>query len=693
MLKKRALFRQLFVLFYVNMVLICYFCALVNYFYKGQNYMNLLKSVSIVLFLVITSLASAKTYYISTTGNDSNPGTFSRPWLTWHYAFNHTPSGDTCYFRGGIFRAYSTSIGASLYSSAHNGTYSHPTCFFNYPGEVPVLDCSRVATSPNQIGIGISKCSNIYFKGLTVKNVRQLPGGLPSYGWLLWNFGSAHDDAPNNIRLENCTAHNIGGTGFCAAGVDTIHYINCDTYIICDSLTSYDPGGAGTGFAIHEGGYSDGTKSYVYHYGCRAWQCSDQGFANLYPGVAVYDHCWAIKNGNFVYPGNIYQKGSGWKWGWYTEQKIKNPLVVQVTIHNCIAVDNEYRGFNGADDRGTKYELRAHFYNNFAYRNGKLHPEGNISGTGFYDNINADTVGRWDHWYRNNVSYNNTGHSDGPDGDYIPGAYYKSNNLFDVAGSPVTNAYFISLDTTGMCGPRQVDGSLPFTNFGKPRSGSPLVDAGIRTSGLPYIGSAPDIGWFESGSEASVKVIPVYVSSSIENSVPSRLEMTYNVVLANIVPNPSAFTIKINTITRTVSSVAVSGTKVLLDLASPVAYGDLVSIAYSKPATNPLQTSSGGHAVSFSAQTVTNRVLSINVPLLIYPNPARESVTLRLDGNKINADFIQITDLSGKVILKKEIDPDLKEFTIPLHLKNGIFLVHFISHELTKYTQKLIVSK
>ena len=92
-------------------------------------------------------------------------------------------------------------------------------------------------------------------------------------------------------------------------------------------------------------------------------------------------------------------------------------------------------------------------------------------------------------------------------------------------------------------------------------------------------------------------VIPAYVNSVIENATPARLEMTYNLTLANILPATSAFTVKVNSVTRTVSSVAISGTKVLLTLASPVVYGDAVT-AYTKPSTNPLQTVAGGRISS-----------------------------------------------------------------------------------------------
>jgi uncharacterized repeat protein (TIGR02059 family) len=103
---------------------------------------------------------------------------------------------------------------------------------------------------------------------------------------------------------------------------------------------------------------------------------------------------------------------------------------------------------------------------------------------------------------------------------------------------------------------------------------------------------------------------PVYVSSAIQNAIPSLLEMTYNLSLANVVPAASAFSVVVNSTKRTVSSVAISGTKVQLTLSMPVVYGDVVTVAYTRPSSNPLQTASGAQAATLSAQKVTNNVSS-----------------------------------------------------------------------------------
>lgn len=101
---------------------------------------------------------------------------------------------------------------------------------------------------------------------------------------------------------------------------------------------------------------------------------------------------------------------------------------------------------------------------------------------------------------------------------------------------------------------------------------------------------------------------PVYLAAVVENSTPALLEMTYDLTLANIVPAVSAFTVKVNSFGRIVSSVSISGNKVILILSKSVRRGEIVTVAYTKPSVNALQTPSGGQAVTISAQTVRNNL-------------------------------------------------------------------------------------
>ncbi len=107
----------------------------------------------------------------------------------------------------------------------------------------------------------------------------------------------------------------------------------------------------------------------------------------------------------------------------------------------------------------------------------------------------------------------------------------------------------------------------------------------------------------------ALAALPVYVSSVIENTAPAVLVMNYSLTLASTpVPDVSAFAVTVATVARTVSSVAISDKKVQLTLSGPVVKGDVVTVAYTKPAANPLQTPDGIQAASLSAQNVTNNV-------------------------------------------------------------------------------------
>ena len=62
-----------------------------------------MKKAFLVLFLAVNSIASAATYYVAPTGNDTYPGSITQPWLTWQKAFSTAQAGDTVYFRGGVY--------------------------------------------------------------------------------------------------------------------------------------------------------------------------------------------------------------------------------------------------------------------------------------------------------------------------------------------------------------------------------------------------------------------------------------------------------------------------------------------------------------------------------------------------------------------------------------------------------------
>jgi len=84
------------------------------------------------LFVGILS-AGAADYYVSTSGNDTNPGTLALPFATIQKAADTMSAGDTCYLRGGTYRDQIT-------MNALNGSTINPFRFENYNGEEVLID-------------------------------------------------------------------------------------------------------------------------------------------------------------------------------------------------------------------------------------------------------------------------------------------------------------------------------------------------------------------------------------------------------------------------------------------------------------------------------------------------------------------------------------------------------------------------
>ena len=110
--------------------------------------------------------------------------------------------------------------------------------------------------------------------------------------------------------------------------------------------------------------------------------------------------------------------------------------------------------------------------------------------------------------------------------------------------------------------------------------------------------------------------------------VGGALDVVFNERLdSNSVPAPAPgdFAVTVNSSGRTVASNGVtinpsSDTFVQLTLSSAVTPGQTVTVAYTKPTTNPLQDKNGDTVADFAAQTVVNRTLAPAPPGLLVSN-------------------------------------------------------------------------
>jgi hypothetical protein len=384
-------------------------------------------------------------YFVDVNGNDSNPGTIDLPWATWGKAFAEAKPGVVVYIRGGEYKPGSTWSTRAL--NIH-GTKEAPVQILNYPGEKPILNCEMIQPLEWNFGISLEKCSYWIIKGLEVKNVFEGPSPNLARGFDL--------KACENITLENCVAHNIGGDGFTARDIigDLIFH-NCDSY--SNSDLNYN-GETANGFYI-----SCSQSAEISFNGCRAWNCSDDGFDFFYAeGIISLNTCWSFSNG-----GNTSGDGNGFKLGATREPKLNKP---QRIIFNSIAALNKAVGF---DQNSANVDMT--LCNNVAYGN-----EGSGYGLGEFKNILI---------IRNNISYNN-GWTDA-----FCSTAIHDHNSWD-SGIVITDADFENLDTDELLKERNELGNLPIINFLHAVPLSDLINSGIDV-GLPYSGLAPDIGPFE----------------------------------------------------------------------------------------------------------------------------------------------------------------------------------------------------
>ncbi len=137
------------------------------------------------------------TYYVATTGNDTNPGTSSAPWRTVQKSANTAAAGQTVCVRGGI---YSEVVVINVSGSAAGGYVT----FMSYPGETAILDGASL-TVPSGWGpmIRIENKSYITIQGFEIRNYRSSSKAHSPIGI----FVTGYDD---HIQLLNNVVHDMG---------------------------------------------------------------------------------------------------------------------------------------------------------------------------------------------------------------------------------------------------------------------------------------------------------------------------------------------------------------------------------------------------------------------------------------------------------------------------------------------------
>ncbi|MGD0754928.1 MAG: T9SS type A sorting domain-containing protein [Bacteroidales bacterium] len=571
------------------------------------------RKLLVLLYIPICLSLSGTTYYISPSGNDLNNGDISHPFATLNKAWTVISAGDQVYLRGGTYSFDNQQI-----LTGKNGSSGNLIMIWAYPGETPIL--TKSARYSTNSGIYFSG-NYFHFKGLDISGYSQIESSVCS-GFVIVN--SSH-----NI-IEQINYHDNGaGMEMWQNSTDNL-ILNCDFHHNQDPLTTGgNQYGNADGLALNKVAY--GTLNTIR--GCRFWWNTDDGIDPYgSDGSIVIENCWSFYNGYIPDTFDTGGNGSGFKLG-VTITDHGNDILFQ--IRNCLAYKNRNIGF---DQNGAL--AAAELYNNTSYMNGT---------NGYYFDDYARV-----HILKNNISYKDD------NAIRVSNVSILANNtfLYNSGNNPnfsVSDNDFIGLDGTQLMRMRKADGSLPDIDFLHLAPGSDLIDAGVDV-GLLFSGNAPDIGAFEFQS-GSTTPSPVFISSVVENATPSLLEMIYNLTLNSlVVPTTSCFNVLVNSVARTINTVAISGTEVQLTLDSPIEFGDTITVSYTKPANNPLQTISGGVAENIIAQPVTNNCQDQNKP----DNPP--VVVIKNEADSYSG-FVYEIDASGSY----DLDNDILtfEWTVP----------------------------
>src|SRR6185295_5191758 len=104
-------------------------------------------------------------FYVATTGNDSNPGTQSAPWRTVQHAADTARAGSTVNVRGGI---YEELVSINTSGNASDGFIT----LRRFPGETAVLDATHFTPSGRQAVLTIHNQSYVRIEGFEIRNFR-----------------------------------------------------------------------------------------------------------------------------------------------------------------------------------------------------------------------------------------------------------------------------------------------------------------------------------------------------------------------------------------------------------------------------------------------------------------------------------------------------------------------------------------
>jgi hypothetical protein len=230
---------------------------------------------------------SGASYYVSTTGSDSNPGTISAPFRTINHGVSILHPGYILYVRAGTYAE-------SLINVIPSGTsWSIPVTVAAYPGESVALQPASGAQYVIEI---LGSSSYIDVNGLNLDGTNISASAF----YITKNTSGVF---PDHIKFENAEVKNAPAQGVFVSGTTTAS----STYDQFLHLTVHN-NGSGNG---SHGMYISGSHILIAH--CESYSNGGEGIqiymaSGINPSVASYNtvsYCKLHDNGTFGASANI----------------------------------------------------------------------------------------------------------------------------------------------------------------------------------------------------------------------------------------------------------------------------------------------------------------------------------------------------------------------------------------------------
>ena len=324
-----------------------------------------MKTIILIILFLISFTSRANTYYVSTSGNDANPGTEAQPWATIQKAANTVVAGDTVLIKSGTYN--------ERIILQNSGSSDNNIVFSNYENDEVIIDGTGISWGGSWNGLfDISDKSYIQIRGLKVMNA--------DYGGF-WIENSA------NIIIENCYTYNTYSSGI---GVWSSSYITlknneielacndgeqeCITIAKSNNCEIYENN------VHHNGQGTNGGEGIDIKQGSHDINVFKNRVHHLNERIGIYADAWDTHTYNInIYQNTVHDCGNN---GMVVQSEMGG-TIEYVSFYNNIVYRNKWDGIavgsvTASDTVSSTPVQNIQIINNSLYKNGAI-----LNGWGF----------------------------------------------------------------------------------------------------------------------------------------------------------------------------------------------------------------------------------------------------------------------------------------------------------------------